>query len=98
MPPFLPTERSRFGACNFSHDSIVIFGGKFYNSLEARAIWTFQPWWKERCYTRIKGGRRALPGGTTSNTSDQESSFYSTDSDAYASGMDGGMYSSGEES
>eukprot|EP00945_MAST-04E_sp_MAST-4E-sp1_P000699 g699.t1 len=34
----------------------------------------------------------------SSSTSDQESSFYSTDSDAYASGADGGFYSSGEES
>ena len=40
----------------------------------------------------------AIAGGAGSSTSDQESSFYSTDSDAYASGADGGFYSSGEES
>ena len=98
LPSFLPTERSRFGACNFSHDSIVLFGGNFYNTLEARAVWTFQPWWKEQDYTRLRGRRRAFAGGAGSSTSDQESSFYSTDSDAYASGADGGFYSSGEES
>ena len=107
LPSFQPFSRSRFGACALGHDTILMFGGRFKDTLESSCLWSLRPWWKgtEHNSRLITGGSndgiRSF-GNSSSNSSHVDSgsdnardSFYSTESEGYST--DGGYYTSGAE-
>ena len=95
-PTFLPSARSRFGACAVGSDSILVFGGVYNNSVESRCLWTFSPSWASFQHGAHGTGKHGIIGSRGGgSSSEQEDSFYSTESD-YAT--DGGAYSSADES
>ena len=54
LPAFRPAGRSRFGACCIGQDSILLFGGRFRDTLEASCLWSLKPWWKIAEYKSAK--------------------------------------------
>ena len=97
LPTFRPAGRSRFGACCIGQDSILLFGGRFRDTLEASCLWSLKPWWKIAEYKSAKSlyGGNASTASVSGESNSSRDSFYSTESEGYST--DGGYYTSGAE-